>query len=59
MGQITKKDVLIVASALKYSELVTDNDVQYVLDNYESASANDPSATWDLLVEQLLFEALN
>jgi hypothetical protein len=45
-------DVLQVADRLKIN--VTHRDAMWVLDNYDEDS--DPSATWDLIVENLLHQ---
>lgn len=51
---IQKEDVLQVAYSLKKN--LTEEQIKYVLDNYESAQEDDPSGTWDLVVEQLISE---
>jgi hypothetical protein len=54
-SKIKKEDVLSVANAL----LIKTNYeiIQWVIENYESYQSNDPTATWDLVVEQMLYEA--
>ena len=52
--EIQKEDVLKVAYDLKKN--LTEKQIQYVLDNYESSADADPTGTWDLIVEQLIYE---
>lgn len=49
---IQKEDVLQVANDLKIE--VNDQIVQWVLENYESYQEEDPTGTWNLVVEQML-----
>jgi hypothetical protein len=56
---ITPEDVLKIAANYKYSNMVTDATIQYVLDNFETTKLKNLNTPWDLVVEQLLFEALN
>jgi hypothetical protein len=53
-NQIQKEDVLQVANDLKIK--VNEKCIQWVLDNYESFQADDPTATWNLVVEQMLYD---
>lgn len=53
-NQIQKEDVLQVSNDLKIK--VNEKCIQWVLDNYESFQDNDPSATWNLVVEQMLYD---
>lgn len=53
-NQIQKEDVLQVANNLKIK--VNEKIILWVLDNYESFQDNDPSATWNLVVEQMLYD---
>jgi hypothetical protein len=53
-NQIQKEDVLQVANDLDIK--VNEKTIQWVLDNYESFQADDPSATWNLVVEQMLYD---
>lgn len=52
--KLTKEDVLTVAQDLRMP--VNDEEVQLVLDNFEAESKNDPTATWNLVVEQMLYD---
>jgi hypothetical protein len=53
-NQIQKEDVLQIANDLNIK--VNEKCIQWVLDNYESFQADDPSATWNLVVEQMLYD---
>jgi hypothetical protein len=54
-SKIKKEDVLNVANALLIK--ADDKVIQWVIENYESYQKADPTATWDLVVEQMLYEA--
>ena len=51
---IKKEDVLQVANDLNIK--VNEKTIQWVLDNYESFQSDDPTATWNLVVEQMLYD---
>jgi hypothetical protein len=53
-NQIQKEDVLQIANDLNIK--VNEKCIQWVLDNYESFQSDDPSATWNLVVEQMLYD---
>ena len=53
-NQIKKEDVLQVSNDLKIK--VNEKTIQWVLDNYESFQNDDPTATWNLVVEQMLYD---
>ena len=53
---IQREDVLSVAQDLGLSP--SEEQIQEVLEEFESAADNDSSATWDLVVEQLLYNKL-
>lgn len=54
-SKIEKEDVLNVANALPIK--INYEIIQWVIENYESYQEADPTATWDLVVEQMLYEA--
>lgn len=54
-SKIKKEDVLNVANALPIK--INYGIIQWVIENYESYQEADPTATWDLVVEQMLYEA--
>ena len=51
---IKKEDVLQVSNDLKIK--VNEKTIQWVLDNYESFQNDDPTSTWNLVVEQMLYD---
>lgn len=51
---IQKEDVLRVANDLNIK--VNDQVVQWVLENYDSYQEEDPHGTWNLVVEQMLYD---
>lgn len=54
-SNIKKEDVLNVANVLPIK--INYGIIQWVIENYESYQEADPTATWDLVVEQMLYEA--
>lgn len=54
-NNIKKEDVLNVANVLPIK--INYGIIQWVIENYESYQEADPTATWDLVVEQMLYEA--
>jgi hypothetical protein len=53
-NSIQKEDVLQVSKRLDIK--VNEKIISWVLDNYESFEDNDPTATWNLVVEQMLYD---
>jgi hypothetical protein len=53
-NQIQKEDVLQVANDLDIK--VNEKIILWVIMNYEEYQDNDPSATWNLVVEQMLYD---
>ena len=53
-NQIKREDVLRVANDLKIK--VSEKVIQWVLENYESFQADDPTSTWNLVVESMLYD---
>jgi hypothetical protein len=51
---ITKEDILSVAKDLRIP--VNEEEIQFILDNYEDAQKDDPTGTWNLVVEQMLYD---
>ncbi len=54
--KITKEDVLQVAEQLGMKP--TEEQIQQVINEYAGACEKDPTGTWDLIVEQQLYEIL-
>ena len=53
---ITKEDILNVSESLKIKLL--DEEVQMILDVYEECQKDDPSATWNLVVEKQIYDVI-
>jgi len=53
-NSIQKEDVLRVSKRLDIK--VNEKTIKWVLENYESFQDNDPTATWNLVVEQMLYD---
>ena len=53
-NKIQKEDVLQVSVDLKIK--VSEKVIQWVLDNYESFQADDPTSNWNLVVESMLYD---
>lgn len=51
---IGREDVLKVANDLGF--LISEKQVNQVLERYPSAEDEDPGGTWNLIVEQILYE---
>jgi hypothetical protein len=52
-NEISEADVKSVASQLNMS--VTDSDIEKVLNLYDDEADNDPTGTWNLIVENILY----
>jgi uncharacterized Zn finger protein (UPF0148 family) len=50
--QICREDVLSVAQSINVS--LNEAQIDIVLENYEAEADNDPTATWDLIVENII-----
>lgn len=59
--EIQKEDVQQVIDSLSTfkSANFTEEEIQVVIDRYESEADSDPSATWNLIVENILYQLLN
>jgi hypothetical protein len=55
--EISPIDVVNVAESLKMD--ITIKQVRQVLEMFESEADNDPTATWDLIVENCLYNLQN
>ncbi len=55
-ARIIEEDVLAVAESLGIT--LTDKEVEWALDCYEDAQRQDPSGTWDLVIEDLIYQAV-
>ena len=54
--QITADDVVRIAMELKLNPSI--GEINEVLKYYDSEVENDPTATWDLIVENLLYNCV-
>jgi hypothetical protein len=54
--QITFNDVVIIAMELNLNPSIA--EINEVLKYYDSEVDNDPTATWDLIVENLLYNCV-
>lgn len=54
---LCSEDIIEVASSLDIEDL-SPQEVDFILECYEDAQDNDPSGTWDLVVEQQIHEVI-
>lgn len=54
MPKIQKEDVVNVSEHL--GVLLTEEQIQWVLDNYDGYEQQDPTGNWTLIVEQMLYD---
>ena len=54
---ITRLDVLNVAKSISID--LTESDIDEVLTQYPSEQDNDPTATWDLVIENCIYNINN
>jgi hypothetical protein len=53
---ITTKDIIDVADLIGVT--LTEDEINWVLLSYEDAQRQDPSGTWNLVVEDLIYQAI-
>jgi len=53
---IDKEDVLQVAKSI--GQDLSEEQIQEVISLYESEEEQDPSATWDLIVEKIIYDII-
>ena len=53
-NKITKEDVINVGNTI--NKTLTDEDIDWVLKNYESYENEEPHSTWNLIVERMLYD---
>jgi hypothetical protein len=51
--QITEQDVQRVANDLCIG--ITDSQIEQVLEQFDDEADNDPTATWELIVENIIY----
>lgn len=52
--KITPEDVKNVAKGI--NQELTDEEIKQVIEGYASAEDQDPTATWNLIVEELIYQ---
>ena len=53
---IDKEDVLQIAKTINKD--LTEEQIQEVISLYDSEEEQDPSATWDLIVEKIIYDII-
>jgi len=53
---ITKEDIKDVAKSINVE--LTDNEIKWILSLYDEAQREDPSGTWNLVVENLVYQCV-
>jgi hypothetical protein len=54
--EVTREDVISVATSVGIT--LTEDEIKWVLLCYEDAQRQDPSGTWNLVVEDLAYQAV-
>lgn len=57
-NSISKEDVLRISNSLKMKE-PSDDIIQEIINEYPGEQEQDPSATWDLVVENQLYSKMS
>jgi len=52
--KITPEDVKSVAKGI--NQEVTDEEIKQIIEEYPAAEDQDPTATWNLIVEDLIYQ---
>jgi hypothetical protein len=55
--RVSKEDIVDVSNSVGIT--LTDKELEWVLLCYEDAQRQDPSGTWNLVVEDLAYQAVN
>ena len=55
--ELAKKDVLQVAESIGIT--LTNEQVFEVIDEYPAWAENDPTGTWDIIVEDIIYFVIN
>jgi hypothetical protein len=56
--EVTEQDVYDVADRI-HARALTDEEVEWILFCYEDAQTQDPTGSWNLVVENLIYTILN
>ena len=51
--KISLEDVIKVAASL--NKKLKDFEIKWILDNYDSHKKDDPTSTWDLIIENMIY----
>ena len=55
--KITSEDVKNVAKTIKQE--MTDDEINFIIEEYPGAESEDPTGTWDLIVEDLIYRVID
>ena len=53
-NKITREDVINIGNTI--NKQLTEKEINWVLENYESYENDEPQSTWDLIVERMLYD---
>jgi hypothetical protein len=53
-NKITREDVISIGNSI--NKTLTEKEISWVLENYESYENDEPQSTWDLIVERMLYD---
>jgi len=53
-NKITREDVISIGNSIK--KTLTEKEINWVLENYESYEKDEPQSTWNLIVERMLYD---
>ena len=53
-NKITREDVINIGNTI--NKQLTEKEINWVLENYESYEKDEPQSTWDLIVERMLYD---
>jgi|WetSurSiteA1Bulk_404760.scaffolds.fasta_scaffold266718_2 hypothetical protein len=56
--EVTEQDVYDVADRI-HARALTDEEVEWILFCYEDAQRQDPTGSWNLVVENLIYTIIN
>lgn len=54
---IQKEDVVQVATSIK--QTLTESEIQEAINRYPSEQEEDPGATWNLVVEKIVYDLID
>jgi hypothetical protein len=53
-NKITREDVISIGNSI--NKTLTEKEINWVLENYESYEKDEPQSTWNLIVERMLYD---